>query len=557
MLWLRSLKFNQPLWKRDVLFLTLVLGGLFFILLGSRPLFVPDEGRYAEIAREMVAFNDYITPYLNHIKYFEKPILFYWLEAAVIKIAGLHIWSLRSVNAFLGLLACILTYGFARKFYGRLTGILAALILGTSTLYFVMARMITLDLPVTVFLMICLYAFLLGVHEKPGHTRRFYLWGAATFAAFAVLTKGLIGIVFPILIISSWLTLTGQWRILKSLYIPSCLFIFLAITLPWHILVNARNPGFFYFYFINQHFLRYTNKHIGHYQPSWFFIPYFIIGFFPWIAFLPQSIARFLKWKNRHIFQTEIFLLLWAVIIFAFFSFSKSKLIPYILPVFPPLAILVARYLQQSIECQWNKGIKIGSLGIFFFSIFLVAIFYLFLTQSSLPDPKKASLILYSALSILIMGSSLTCFYVFRRRLDAGLITLIITAWLFLLTTFTAFPAIDKRTILPLANIVKPMLTAESEIITFNKYYQDLPFYLTRRVSVLNWRNELTYGMQLEPTHEWMIDNYTFWQRWHSQKRVFAIIGLGEYHHLIQKYPQEKIILLGKTIENALISNQK
>src|SRR5262249_22217637 len=153
-----------------------------FILLGTRPLFIPDEGRYAEIAREMATSGDYITPYLNGIKYFEKPPLFYWLGAAAIKIGGLNLWFIRSINAFLGLLGCLFTYITARKIYDRLTGLLAALILGTSLLYFVMVHMVSMDLTVTIFLTISLYFYLLGslAFER---IRLFYFLGAAVAAA--------------------------------------------------------------------------------------------------------------------------------------------------------------------------------------------------------------------------------------------------------------------------------------------------------------------------------------------------------------------------------------
>jgi len=308
-------------WWIDILFLLLVLGGLFFILLGVRPLFVPDEGRYAEIGREMIASGDYITPYLNSIKYFEKPILFYWLEAAAIKIAGLNLWSLRSINALLGLLGCLMTYITARQLYNRKTGLLAAFILGTSMLYFVMAHMISLDLTVTVFIAMSLYAFLLGTQRPLGWSRQFYFWGASAAAALAVLTKGLIGIVFPSMIIFVWIAIVGDWRILKRMYLPSCILVFLAIALPWHILVGQRNPEFYYFYFIQQHFLRYATTEIGHYQPIWYFIPYLIIGFFPWVVFLPQAIAKQFSWswQQRHEHTSELFLLLWVLLIFAFF----------------------------------------------------------------------------------------------------------------------------------------------------------------------------------------------------------------------------------------------
>jgi 4-amino-4-deoxy-L-arabinose transferase-like glycosyltransferase len=548
---------NPRPWGRDVFLLVVILGSLFFFLLGSRPLFVPDEGRYAEIAREMVTTKNYIIPHLNYLKYFEKPVLFYWLETAAISISGLDLWSLRSINALFGLLGCLLTYGFARKFYDEKTGFLAALILGTSTLYFVMARMITLDVPVTFFLMGCLYSFYLSVHEEQKHKRRLYSWGTFIFAALAVLTKGLIGIIFPLLIISVWLTVLSKWRILKQLYLPSGIFIFCLIAFPWHILVGLQEPDFFYFYFITQHFLRYTDKKIGHYQPIWFFVPYLALGFFPWIVFLPQTITKLVKRKLSYVSETSLFLLIFAVIIFSFFSFSKSKLIPYILPVLPPLSILVANYLKESIQQKNTRGITFGFIVLFFSACLMMVLCYLFLDQAAFASPISAKKCLYLAVTIFSLGSLSLLVYPFRY-FNHRILLLCLTTWLTLLMIFSAFSAIDKRSILPLATILRPLLTPESEVITFNKYYQDLPFYLERRVSILNWQNELTYGM----THQngsraWMINNQAFWKRWHGRARAFAVIDLSEYHDLKKSYPNENLFLLGKTLENALISNQK
>jgi 4-amino-4-deoxy-L-arabinose transferase-like glycosyltransferase len=533
------------------------LGSLFFILLGSRPLFVPDEGRYAEIGREMVASGDYVTPYLNHIKYFEKPILFYWLESAAIKIAGLNLWSLRSINALLGLLGCLLTYTTARQLYGRQTGWLAALILGTSILYFMMAHMISLDLTVTVFIAVGLYAFLLGTRCPLGWSRRFYFWGASVAAALAVLTKGLIGIVFPSMIIFTWIALIGEWRILKQMALPSCILIFLAITVPWHVLVEQRNPGFFHFYFIEQHFLRYTTKEVGHYQPAWFFVPYILIGFFPWIAFLPQTIVKQLpsSWKKRREHKLEIFFLLWAFLIFIFFSCSQSKLIPYILPIFPPLAILTAHYLQQAVAAHQYRGIKSGYVALLILAGTIACVFCLLTHFITVPAPMMAERYLLSSAAVLVLGTLLACFYAFRNDHKTIMITFS-TSWLFLLTALAAIPYIETRTVAPLARILKPILRPQDAIIAYNQYYQDLPFYLERSISVLNWRNELSYGMQHQNRHEWMIDDNRFWQQWHSSKRVFVAMGLKEHKDFQLRYPHEKTYLLGKTTHNVLISNQ-
>lgn len=545
-------------WWKDIALLTLFLFGLFSILLGVAPLFVPDEGRYAEIAREMVASGDYITPTLNQIIYFEKPILFYWLEAAAIKVGGLNLWSLRSINAALALLCCLLTYYTVRKLYDRLTALLAAIILSTSTLFFVMAHIISLDLPVTSFMALSLYAFLLGYKAQTKKIKHLYFWTAASSAALAVLTKGLIGLIFPMMIVGTWIIIMNEWRIFKTLPLLSCLLIFLLIAMPWHVLVDHRHPEFFSFYFIEQHFLRYTTKEVGHYQPIWFFIPYLIIGFFPWIVFLPQACKRAIwitTWNKREKHSLEVFFFLWALLIFIFFSFSKSKLIPYILPIFPPLSILTARYLRE----VWNKKtsftLYLSYACLLVLTIVITSTYYFFPLSTSLAQPKIAALYLNIASGFLILGCVLSCYYLCKNIKKAFFITSTMT-YLFLISSLAAVPAIDTRTILPLANILKLQMRPNDELISFNQYNQDLPFYLERRVTILNWQNELTFGMHHQDTHEWMIDDLAFWRRWESKKRVFVIMNKHEYQHhcCIQG---TKHYILGETVNNILFSNRQ
>lgn len=542
---------NQTLtWWIDVLFLSVTLGCLFFILLGDRPLFVPDEGRYAEIAREMVASHDWVTPTLNGITYFEKPILFYWLGAIAIKLGGVSIFSLRCINALLGLMGCLLTYAWARSYFDRATGLLAAGILATTSLYFVMSHMITLDLPVTVFntatLMGCLFAY----DAKTPRASATALWLAAVSAALAVLTKGLIGLVFPGLILLTYITLTHGWRRLWQLPIISSVFVFLLIAAPWHVIVNHRHPDFFYFYFIEQHFLRYTSKDIGHYQPIWFFIPTLLAGLFPWVVFLPQTLIHGLKkcFAHRSPAGVTLYLLLSVFIIFTFFSFSKSKLIPYLLPLFPPLAILMADALRTT-------SLKAGLVSLIALAAGMLLTTMHLLRDAVLPDPTAAAHTLTLALSFLILGAFFSLLLM-KKNKSTALITFVVTAAIFLTTAFSAFPDMDTRTILPLARLLTPVLKPKDDVITYDQYYQDLPFYLQRRITILNWRNELTNGMLHQDTKTWMINDAEFWKRWKSSQRVFVFINLSELEKLKAKKPDLHASILGETLNTALISNQ-
>ena len=189
-------------------------------------------------------------------------------------------------------------------------------------------------------------------------------------------------------------------------------------------------------------------------------------------------------------------------------------------------------------------------------TLIIATIFCLLTYFIPVPNPMLAKRYLFTAAIILIFGMGWASFYAFRHN-EKMIVVILTTSWLFLLTTLAAIPYIETRTVAPLAALLKPILKPQDEIITYNQYYQDLPFYLERPISVLNWRNELSYGIAHQATHDWIIDDHRFWQQWHSNQRLFVVMGLKEYKNFQHLYPQEKIFLLGKTTENALMSNQE
>lgn len=511
---------------RDLILISLLFILVFGFELGSRAIWSPDEGRYSEIPREMLVSGDFVTPRLDGVKYFEKPPLFYWLQAAAIKTFGLNTWALRLMPTLFTLLVCLAVYGAGRRLYGRRTGLWSAAILASSFLFYVLGRVIILDMVVTTLMSAALLAFLVGVRTPDGRARRFYLWGFYILMALATLTKGLIGIVLPGMVIFVWLALYNEWRLLKTLYIPSGLLLFLLVAAPWHILVSLRNPEFPYFYFVQQHFLRYFTMAEQRYQPNWFFIPILLLGLYPWATFLPQALWRALpRWSARGAHKETVFLLLWAVLIFTFFSLSHSKLVPYILPVFPPLAILLGHYLA-TVE-RAARGLRYGLIALGGVSLgggaVLVILPFILTTGNAHTQwqqfPGDDVYLLAGALAA-AGGVALLALRLRYVGQQFGVVTAA-TALLLMIFNHSMLRLDPKWSTQAIAQQLRPQLRDSDIVANYNTYFQDLPVYLERRIVIADWTNELTFGMQHQDTHEWMIDKARLLSLWHSPRRVY------------------------------------
>ena len=562
-------------WYLDLVLLTVGIAFVFGLFLGARPLNVPDEGRYSEIPREMLVLHDFVTPHLNGVKYFEKPPLFYWLQAGSIKFLNPFIiqwerklnkhqkdrylspiseWTVRLPNAIVGLLGCLFVYASGRILFQRRTGLLSAIILASSVLYFSLARLVTLDMTLTVCLSVSLLSFLMATNQPSGLSRRCLFYSAYAFSALAMLTKGLIGVLFPIMIVGAWILVLNQWYWLKKSFIPSGLLLFLAIVLPWHILAQLRNSDFFSFYFIEQQFLRYSTLIAQRYQPDWFFIPIFIVGLLPWVCFLPQAILSHLP-RNRKQLQEKsnsIFLLLWIGLIFIFFSFSHSKLIPYILPIFPALALLIGHFFAT----YWERSaIKWGYFALSWVWLALGGIGVVGLIKNSFSTlSHTAKLFLIGSYSVFLLNSLVASFFVVKKKLKWAFSTLAVGSVISYLIIFTGIPYVDTRSIKPLVRILKPLLKPGDKIVVYYDYYQDLPFYLNRRVMTVNIGGELSFGMRHQDMRYWAPKALNFWSEWNSPAPIYMITNEEVYRQLI-KQKKELIYLVAKTPQNVLLTN--
>lgn len=536
-------------WFKDVLLLTMLVGLMYSLFLGARPLSPPDEGRYSEIPREMVASGDYVTPRLNGVKYFEKPALFYWLQSVSIKAFGLHEWALRLMNALMAILGCLITYWGGRSLFDRQTGLISASILGFSLLYAALATFITLDMTVSTFLSGSFLAFLVGNRHPPGNKRRNYMWLMFAFAGFATLTKGLIGIIFPGMIIFTWLSVTRQWRSLPTYSLLSGTCLFLVITLPWHLDVQFKNPEFFHFYFIEQHFLRYFTDYADRSKPFWFLPAILLLGFSPWVGFLYSTINKcWGTFKNPTMHTTEIFLWLWAGLIFLFYWVSKSQLSPYILPIFTPLALLVGRYIRLS----WNKdGLKLGFVVALIFSIIFGGAMLIYLHAFNHLPLGSIDLI-----SITPLFFYIALIYYRKKETFFALAWMMASSFYLCVIINVNYASFDKQSIKPIALELAKIAKPNDYIYSFNHYFQDLPFYLERPIKVINWTGELKFGSQHQSTKNLMADENSLITEWPGQKRKFLIAKKEDLLYLKDKL-NLKFYLVDTKKKYSLICNQE
>ena len=351
----------------DLVLVALLGGGFFLLALGGRPYANPDEGRYASIAAEMLDSGDWQTPRVNGVQYLEKPPLFYWLEAVSAEAFGVTPFGLRLAPLLVATFGLCATYAAGRALFDRGTALWGAGLLGAAFLYYVTSRFLSLDLTLGVFLATGLFAFIAGIDMKDGWPRRLLLWSLYVFAALAVLTKGLVAVVLIGLTVLLWLIATWRWRLLARAELPVGIGLFLLIAVPWHVAMTIDHPAFFDFYFIREHFERFLTRGHHRYQPAWFFLAVLAVGALPWTALLPAAWRDLGGWWRQRRAPVAVdgagsgslFLAIAVLVILVFFSLSSSKLIPYILPLFPPLALLAARPVARfarGIAVPWLRG---------------------------------------------------------------------------------------------------------------------------------------------------------------------------------------------------------
>jgi 4-amino-4-deoxy-L-arabinose transferase-like glycosyltransferase len=480
---------------------------LWFGTLGIRPLYKADESRYGEISREMVASGDWITPRLNGFKYFEKPPLQYWATAALFELLGEHDWVARLWTALIGFAGIAMVLVTATRLYGGLFGVYAAAVLAGSPLYVLLGQVNTLDMSVTFFLAAAMFAFALG--------HMFLFWAAC---ALAVLSKGLIGVVLPGAALFLYMLAKRDWSLIRRIRPIAGAALFLAITAPWFIAVSAANAEFAHFFFVQEHFQRFTTQMHQRVHPAWYFIPVLIAGMAPWLVPLGHAAVRALRRRT----DAELLLWIWAIVVFAFFSASGSKLPPYILPIFPALALLLAPSLTRRVLIAQSLVTIPVALGAGLAVHRLAA------------DGPYAGYALWLLVATLVLSAAASAALVlaWRSHITAAVLALAFGALVAMQVGIAGHRTLSERfSVAATVADLPEQPAAGVPIFAVDKYDHTLPWSLKRTVTMVGYRDELGDAVDWE-RDKFVPDLITFGRRWNEAPQAWAFLPIEEADRL-------------------------
>jgi 4-amino-4-deoxy-L-arabinose transferase-like glycosyltransferase len=555
----------------------IALWGVIYLFSSPYPPALLDDADtvHAEAAREMAETNNWITLHANSIRYLEKAPMMYWSIALSYKIFGVNEFASRLPIALATLGLILATFMIGRHFFGDRAGFYSGLIITSCIGIFLFTRVLWPDVMLTLFISMAFYCFLRAREDEPGRSR--YTYGIYIFGALGVLTKGLVGAAFPGIIIGVYLVLTGEIRRLFQYRLLTGTLLFMLIAAPWHIAAGMSNPGdlmedtphpsqergFFWFYFMNEHFLRYLGRRYpADYDtvPLPLFLALHVVWLFPWSFFLPlaiRDIPRRLKNLSREQSVT-LFLALWAVLIILFFSFSTTQEY-YTMPSYPAFALLIGQALSKR-ESEWQEAqggrlltemqTALAAIGALVFVAGTVA----FIQTRNIPvegdisttltrNPEAYALSLghvldltpqtLAALQVPVIGTALSFLsgtvaaLLLRRRAkhlasSISLALMMAAFFFFAHTSLAAFePYLSSRALA--ARIDREY--KDGDVIVINGEYEggsSINFYTRKMVHILNGRSaNLEYGSYFKDAPRIFLNNDDLARMWAGSNRVY------------------------------------
>jgi 4-amino-4-deoxy-L-arabinose transferase-like glycosyltransferase len=516
--------------KIRILLVFCALAMVWFGTLDYRKLIRTDEGRYADIALEMAATGDWLTPRLNGIKYFEKPPLQYWMTAIAFKTLGVHEWTARLWPAITSFLGILLAWFCGTRLFGARAGVYAAAVLSTCLLYLFIGQANTLDMGFTFFMELTLCSFLLAQHDKT-NARRWTLL-AWVGLALSVLSKGIVSLVLIGATLAIYTLVSSDRSFWKRMEFKYGIPLFLLVAAPWFIAVSYVNPEFAWFFFVHEHFQRFLTKVHHRYGPPWYFVPIFLLGAMPWTTLMLQTLWQGWAVRAEATFQAVRFLLVWSAVVFVFFSISDSKLPSYILPIFPALAMVLGDALSR-VERRvllWH----VAFVG-------LVACLALLLIpalaahrhfEASREWVNAYIQWILCASATWLAGAALAFWCAWKKRNTQAILALATFSLIAGMTVLLGHENLSRQTsAYYIAAQIKPQLPPGVPFYSVSMYDHTLPFYLQRTLTLVEHPDEMAFGLEHEPWR-WLPTIEAFKQHWAADPDAFAVMAPDDYDKL-------------------------
>ena len=551
----RGVPSDAPAEAHAWLALLAAFGLIWFAVLGVRPLFNPDEGRYAQIPAEMLASGDFILPRLDGLVYLEKPPLQYWATALTLRMFGHNEWAARLPTATAAALTLVFVYLLGRRAFGAGHGLRAAAMTASMLLYVFMGQLITLDMALSCCLTIAVASFCLAQLERGRAPRACRGWMLACWAAMgaATLTKGLVGLVLPGAVLVLYTLLQRDFATWRHLHLGKGLALYALLVLPWFLLVERAHRGALDFLVVHEHFQRYLSTVHERYQPWWYFLAILAAGTLPW---LPQAARALLTgWRAtqpRGRFDAARVLWVGAAFVLVFFSLSDSKLAPYVVPVLPLLALLGAGGGPPAIASLRQAALLQAALG-----VALAAALVLY-GRRALGAETAATFValrpwLVAVSGVLLVGA-LGAWRLAGHRFGHAARTLsasgFAVALLLIVGGANAISArYSGRGLLAAAGPLAP----GAPLYALRCFDWTLPFYAGRLVTPVAWRGELDYGLTAEPARG--LDRLDDFRRaWDAAPQAYALMEHDLHVALVAEAVPMRV--LSQDFERVLVSRR-
>jgi 4-amino-4-deoxy-L-arabinose transferase-like glycosyltransferase len=490
----------------------------------------------------MAQSGDWVTPRLNGFKYFEKPPLQYWATAAAFKLFGEHDWAARLWTALCALAGVALAFYAGNRLFGPPVGIAAAAMLAASPLYLLFGQFNALDMGVSFFLSAAVFAFAIAQQAGQRERRRGMLLGWAA-CAFAVLSKGLIGIVLPAATVALYVLLKRDWRLLGRLELLRGGALFLAIASPWFVAVSLANDEFVHFFFVQEHWLRFTTSMHQRSQPGWYFIPVLAVGIAPWLLVAVAAWPAAMRGVRSPGFAPGLFLALWTIVVFGFFSVSGSKLPGYIVPLFPALAVLAGAYLVT----RAGKGLLLAqswltaALGV---GVAIAGSRVAALGGSQLEDFRTAyGPALFAVAATLLAAGLVGAGLASKGRKLPALACISLGGFAAMLIAMAGHRVYAPfYSAAPTLAAMKQPPSREARFYAVDSYDHTLPWALRRTVTMVGYKDELGQAVTWEPGR-FIPDLAGFARQWSAEGEAYAFFAVRDYEELRKQLglPMEEV----------------